>query len=294
MEWSWNWNMNDWFRKNLHLTDYGSTIAQAGKYASDALLGTNFIGNDITKSVAEQNLQFQKDTLAKNEELLRESWDREDNAVQRRVADLKSAGLSPTLAAGSAAATSGPIQLKAPSNEYQYQNPFGGGVLDALAKVTSIKSGELQNELLEKQIEHFGEPDWLKALDKVLERFGDKGWFNTTIQNFTGAVENAMDALGVDHGKLDFTPKFGFTFAKPPAGVPTTVSEVVQSVEKSGGATVEKDGSRTYVTFDSAKAARDWYLSIGGTSFEWYNGVAKYGSPTAFINHIIETGGNYF
>lgn len=41
-------------------------------------------------------------------------WEREDNAVQRRVADLKAAGLSPTLAAGSAASTSQPIRIAPP------------------------------------------------------------------------------------------------------------------------------------------------------------------------------------
>lgn len=42
------------------------------------------------------------------------AWGREDNAVQRRVADLKAAGLSPTLAAGSAAGASNPINVSAP------------------------------------------------------------------------------------------------------------------------------------------------------------------------------------
>lgn len=43
-----------------------------------------------------------------------ESWKREDNAVQRRVADLEAAGINPLLAAGSAAATSSPIQVGVP------------------------------------------------------------------------------------------------------------------------------------------------------------------------------------
>lgn len=39
----------------------------------------------------------------------RQTWNREDNAVSRRVEDLRRSGLSPTLAAGSAATTSAPI-----------------------------------------------------------------------------------------------------------------------------------------------------------------------------------------
>lgn len=49
----------------------------------------------------------------------RETWNREDNAVTRRVADLQRAGLSPTLAAGSAAQSSSPIHIDSPQMNFK-------------------------------------------------------------------------------------------------------------------------------------------------------------------------------
>jgi len=62
--------------------------------------GLNFWGQS-------SNLEYQKWAQ-------RKTWKREDDAVQRRVNDLRAAGLSPTLAAGSSAATSSPISTQAP------------------------------------------------------------------------------------------------------------------------------------------------------------------------------------
>lgn len=68
---------------------------------------------DVGTGIANSVLGFQN--LAYNKATQQKTWEREDTAVGRRVADLKAAGLSPTLAAGSAAQTSAPINVGIPS-----------------------------------------------------------------------------------------------------------------------------------------------------------------------------------
>lgn len=60
------------------------------------------------------NLQNQEKNLAYTKDTQQTTWNREDNAVQRRAKDLEAAGLSKTLAAGSAAQTMAPIRTEAP------------------------------------------------------------------------------------------------------------------------------------------------------------------------------------
>jgi len=79
---------------------FGSVLGGLG-----SLVGA---GADIY-NIGQQKKQFEWQKMAQEK-----TWAREDNATQRRVADLKAAGLSPTLAAGSAAQASSPITPKAP------------------------------------------------------------------------------------------------------------------------------------------------------------------------------------
>ena len=64
-----------------------------------------------------QNYGQQKNVFEWQKSVQETNWQREDNAVQRRVADLKGAGLSPVLAAGSAAQAGPPVSVTAPQRQ---------------------------------------------------------------------------------------------------------------------------------------------------------------------------------
>lgn len=98
--------------------------------AGAAALGTAAAG--IGSSLF--NLFQQEKYSAKQEQLIREQWSRDDNAVQRRAVDLKAAGLSKTLAAGSAAGNS---VVSAP-NAPQMDN-VGGKLQDAISAAMGIQ-----------------------------------------------------------------------------------------------------------------------------------------------------------
>lgn len=88
---------------NLNMSDYYKKSAEAQMLGVQDAIKTNDL-----------NFQLQKENLDYQKSLQNIIFGREDNAVQRRVDDLRKAGLSPTLAAGSAAGAGQAISTKAP------------------------------------------------------------------------------------------------------------------------------------------------------------------------------------
>lgn len=79
--------------------------------------GANVYGAINQKKTNDLNFRLQKEQYEYQKKLQRIIFGREDNSVKRRVADLRAAGLSPTLAAGSSASAGPVVSTQVPQKE---------------------------------------------------------------------------------------------------------------------------------------------------------------------------------
>lgn len=119
-----------------------------------------------TQDTNAANIKMNEANNAQNLALTQQSWRRDDNAIRRRVADMRAAGLNPVLAAGQGAQSTPPIAMQSG----RAQAPQMSGLGDAISKGAATYSALVQaRELRDQQ----------KALTETME------WNrNTAEQNY--------------------------------------------------------------------------------------------------------------
>nr|WAE43583.1 MAG: DNA pilot protein [Microviridae sp.] len=156
---------------SMGLQDIGSIIGGVGSLGN---LGSNIASNVI-------NYESMRNNLAYQQQLQQQIFSREDTAVQRRVADLIAAGLSPTLAAGSAAGAGSVISTTAPKLESsQLDLSSMLTAINAMKGQADITLTQAQTELAKFQMEK------AKAdTNKIVSETGEQD-FDNALMRFLG------------------------------------------------------------------------------------------------------------
>ena len=229
-----------------------------------ANVGSTIAGTVDSIKTNRENLSLQKDNLAYQKDLQKEIFAREDNAVQRRVADLKAAGLSPTLAAGSSAGAGSVVSTSAPqkkSNLESYLALASVGTALAQQQKAQTEADIARQQLIQDKMD----TDYFKkkGVSPIESRMG----YQQILTNLVNGLINKKSSIVVDLVKANANAN-----PNPPKYVGSDGSITNsngQTISASQAGLLKQKG--LYMTFlnngftDDVKKALDIRISHGGS-----------------------------
>lgn len=198
------------------ISTLGTLAGAIGPYLGQAFsaYGNYKQGQDQAAMSAAQ-LQWMKDAQYM-------TWSREDNATQRRVNDLRTAGLSPVLAAGAAAQTSAPVQIGTQQAAPNAFSAAGGAMTGAVGAAqqmlsmaqtkTGIDASRAQMELTKAQESQTRTNEMIQIANnpKVRDLMGSQ-----TLSAMAAARKSNVDAAEMEK-LLEAWKKTGFNIKQMP------------------------------------------------------------------------------
>lgn len=180
--------------------------------------------NVTAGSIADENLRRQDQVFAYQRDLQRDLLLREDNAMQRRVADLKKAGLSPILAAGQGARAGNAISVTAPQRserQVDVQQQSAGHVTGAMKAMAEMgktlaeaaltdrqrEGQEIQNKIAKEEFWYLE-----ATLASRVNQENDKGtvsyyWRDMTVAQHNRVIDLHRVLQGLDSNYANVTPE---------------------------------------------------------------------------------------
>lgn len=121
--------------------------------AALAPLITGLVSSGVSVYSGIQNRDEQRNTNAKNEQLLRESWARDDTAFSRAYNDITSKGFSPLAALGQSFGNTNPMSLQAPTLSMDTSS-LTAGAQGAYSNYIAKKQQETADRIADSQIKN--------------------------------------------------------------------------------------------------------------------------------------------